>query len=438
MGLFGRKKKAAPAPEPVVEEPKLPPPPATNAGGFRDWAEQRDYLLTLIEQLPPFGLQLLDAWGLNLCEDIYADVDLPGFDHAAVAGYAVHTDDLEGTTEDEPSVLAVTDDLQAGSVISEPLAPGTAMRVAPGAPIPQGADAVVPEGFTDSGLDDVAIRTAVDPGAYIVTKGSDVTLGDKLLSTGQRIGPRTIGLLAGVGVDKVMVRPRPRVVVMSTGSQLVDPGLPLTARGETYDAASFLLAAAARAAGAQVFRVPLVNTDPEEVSQAISDQLVRADLIVLSGGLDLGGGGLLEQVLPDLGLTDFCDVAIGDGMPLGFARVGLEEAPVLVIPNDPADTFIAFECFVRPVLLTLMGVTRPTRAAATHQAKVMLNSTPGTTDFIRAAVLTEDGRQVVEPVRETSVLGSLERSNALVLVGPDRESVAAGDTVEVWLLDEDE
>ncbi|WP_051214831.1 molybdopterin molybdotransferase MoeA [Granulicoccus phenolivorans] len=436
MGLFGRKKKAAPAPEPVIEEPTLPPPPATNAGGFRDWAEQRDYLLGLIEQLPPFGLQLLDAWGLHLCEDIYADVDLPGFDQAAVPGYAVRVADLGSPSEAEPSVLAVTDELHAGSVIGEPLAPGTAMRVTAGAPIPAGADAVVPEGGTDSGTDDVAVRMPVEVGAYIVAKGSDISLGDKLLDNGHRIGPRTIGLLAGVGVDKVLARPRPRVVVMSTGAELVDPGRPLTARGETYDAASFLLAAAARAAGAQVFRVPLVSTDPAEVSQAISDQLVRADLLVIAGGLELGGGGLLEEVLPELGLSDFCDVAIGAGMPLGFARIGLEEVPLLVVPNHPVDTFVAFECFVRPALLTLRGVAPVVRESVQRPAKVLFTSEEGTTDFIRAEVDPADG--TVEPVRDASPLATLERSNALVLVRPDQAAVAAGDDVEVWLLDEDE
>lgn len=440
MGLFGRKKKAAPVEVPEVPKPTLPAPPAANELGQRNWEEHRDWVLDQVEELYPFGMNVLDALGLSLCEDIESDVDLPGFDNAAIDGYAVISADTYNATETGPNVLAVVGDIAAGTIASEPLPPGTAMRVATGAPLPEGADTVVPLDLTDQDLEEVSIHAHVEQDRNIRRRGSDINEGDLLLRRGAVVDSRTVGLLAGIGIDKVMVRPRPRVVVIATGGELVDPGLPLNEPGSLYDSNSYMLAAAAKAAGAQVFRVGVVGDDPEELKRVITDQLVRADLIVTSGGISEGDVDSLHQAAPELGLVDFSAVAMHPGTQLGFGLIGEDKIPLLMVPGNPVSAFVSFEAFVRPAIRKLMGVEpytrQPVRCMATH----IMRSEPGIMQFARAEVsLDHSGVRTVELVGGASphLLGSLQRSNALVLLDEGTEVVAAGQPVMAWMLTDD-
>src|SRR5699024_6304032 len=212
--------------------------------------DHRDFLLSLVDELPPFGQQILDALDLTLCEDVVSEVDLPAFDNSAMDGYAVQVADLVGARDPDPVVLAVVGEVAAGQTAPTPLSPGTAMKVMTGAPIPPGAEAVVPYEDTDRGADDVLVYREAATGQHIRRRGEDLSSGTQVFSTGDRLGPGSIGLLAAIGHDKAMVRPRPRVVVIATGSELVDPGTPLQHDGQIYDSNSYLLAAAARRAGA--------------------------------------------------------------------------------------------------------------------------------------------------------------------------------------------
>lgn len=448
MRLFGRKKKSEPEPVEEMPAPTLPTPPEPNAYGLRPWEAQRDWILGQIEPLPPFGMQLLDALGLSLSEDIESDVSLPGFDNAAMDGYAIQAADTVHASEQEPATLAVVGEIAAGSVADRALAPGTAMKIMTGAPVPEGADTVVQYELTDRGSEDVKIFAQVEVDRNIRRKGSDITEGEALLSNGDIINSRTVGLLAGIGIDKVLVRPRPRVVVLATGSELVEPGLPLTELGQLYDSNSFMLAAQARAAGAQVFRVGVVGDDEEVMKQTISDQLVRADLIVTSGGISQGDWDVVKAVAPDLGLVDFAEVAMQPGKPQGFGLIGDDRIPMLMLPGNPVSTFVSFEAFVRPVIRALMGVRpllRPTVSAVTPK---IIRSKPGRAQFMRAEIRTESraaelrtdagGRRMVEHVGSHSshLLGGLQRANAILLIDEDTEVVAPGGTVRAWLLDE--
>lgn len=440
MALFGRKKKAAPAPEVTEEVAGLPDPPEADESGLRDWQAQRQWVLDQIQPQPPFGMQVLDALGLSLCEDIEADISLPGFDNAAMDGYAVQAADTWNASEKAPASLAVVGEIAAGSVADRALAPGTAMKIMTGAPVPEGADAVVQYELTDRGVEDVQIFAQIEQGKNIRLRGSDIEEGEHLMSAGSRIDSRTVGLLAGVGIDKVLVRPRPRVVVISTGTELVEPGLPLGDNGQLYDSNSYMLAAAAKAAGAQVFRVGAVGDDEEEMAQIISDQLVRADLIVTSGGISQGDWDVVKAVAPSLGLVDFAQIAMQPGKPQGFGLIGEDRVPMLMLPGNPVSSFVSFEVFVRPVLRRLMGVEPLFREPVRAVTNTIIRSVPGKAQFLRGQVRTDPGgRHTVDLVGGpgSHLLGSLQKSNALVVIEPGTEVVPAGQTVTTWMLTDD-
>ena len=198
-----------------------------------------------------------------------------------------------------------------------------------------------------------------------------------MLRNGDQLNARAIGLLAGVGRDKVLVRPRPRVVVIATGSELVEPGLPLAREQMIYDSNSYLLAAAARAAGAQVFRVGLVSDDPDEVRQLINDQLVRADLVLTTGGVSQGDYDVVKEVMPGLGATDFTQVAMQPGKPQGFGLIGESRVPMLMLPGNPVSAFVSFEAFARPAIRKLMGTTPYVRPSVRCRAAHEMTSIPG-------------------------------------------------------------
>ncbi len=442
MPLFGRKNSDDPArlgsSQPPAREP-LPPPPEPGPSGLRSMADHRDYLLSCLEPLPAFNQHVLDALGLSLCEDISSTISMPRFDNSAMDGYAVRAVDVASASPEQPVSLPVVGEVAAGQDALHRLSPGTAIKIMTGAPLPQGADAVVPYEATDRGSSDVRISAPSTPGQHVRYVGEDVVAGAQLFSVGHQIGPRDVGLLAGIGRDKVLVRPRPRVAVVSTGSELVEPGLGLVNPHQIYDSNSYLLAAAVREAGAHVFRVGLVSDDPQQVKQLILDQLVRADLVVSTGGVSQGDYDVVKAVLPELGATDFTQVAMQPGKPQGFGLIGDDRTPMIMLPGNPVSAFVSFEAFVRPAIRRLMGLTpctRPTlRARVTHP----LRSAPGKQQLARGIVtLGDDGSRLVELAggHGSHLMGDLARANALVLLPEHVTAVDAGDSVDVWLLEE--
>ncbi|HLQ82088.1 MAG TPA: molybdopterin molybdenumtransferase MoeA, partial [Bacillota bacterium] len=211
MALFGRRKQTADpetgtddhAPAPAEDDTPVAPP--VGPGGMRSVDDHRDFLLSLVDELPPFGQQILDALDLTLCEDVVSEVDLPAFDNSAMDGYAVQVADLVGARDPDPVVLAVVGEVAAGQTAPTPLSPGTAMKVMTGAPIPPGAEAVVPYEDTDRGADDVLVYREAATGQHIRRRGEDLSSGTQVFSTGDRLGPGSIGLLAAIGHDKAMV-----------------------------------------------------------------------------------------------------------------------------------------------------------------------------------------------------------------------------------------
>ncbi len=437
MPLFSRK-KSEDAPARPAWEP-LPPPPPVREDGLRSLEDHRDYLLSCVNELPAFGQQLLDAVDLAICEEVISPVSLPGFDNSAMDGYAVRAQDVASASVENPVLLPVVGEVPAGRPAPHRLSPGTAMKIMTGAPIPPGADAIVAYEGTDRGATDVEVYESSEVGRHIRRTGEDVAAGHRVFRPGDQLRPRAIGLLAAIGKDKGLVRPRPRVVVVATGSELVQPGQPLPSEFQIFDSNSYLLAAAARAAGAQVFRVGMVSDDPQEVRDLIIDQLVRADLVLTSGGVSQGDYDVVKAAMPELGATEFVQVAMQPGKPQGFGLIGHDRIPMIMLPGNPVSAFVSFEAFARPVIRKLMGVTPYVRPAAKARATHAMSSTTSRRRLARGIVThDDDGNRLVSLAGGygSHLIGDLARANALVVLPEDTDLVAAGDQVEVWLLDE--
>ncbi|WP_148613820.1 gephyrin-like molybdotransferase Glp [Nocardioides rubriscoriae] len=406
-------------------------------------------ILDAVDPLPDFQQPLMDALDLACAEDVHSPLRLPRFDNSAMDGYAARAADIVTASSDSPVTLPVVGDIGAGqspTPVSE-LAPGTAAKIMTGAPLPAGADTVVPYEWTDRGADHVRIDRAASAGQHVRYAGEDVAEGDLLVEVGTALGPRHLGLLASVGRSAVRVRPRPRVVIVSTGSELREPGVAMEAGRDDdaiYDGNSYLLAGAARRAGAVPFRVGLVPDQPEAFLAALDDQVGRADLVVTSGGISMGDYDVVKAALTPSGTVWFGGLAMQPGKPQGFGHVlhGTREVPFFALPGNPVSSYLSFEMFVRPALRRMMGLTpesRPTvRARLTHA----VTSPPGRRQFLRGVVTVgADGTTVTEvaPVGGSGshLVGDLAASDALIVVPEDVTAVAAGETVTVIRLDQD-
>jgi molybdopterin molybdotransferase len=387
-------------------------------------------ILGAVAPLPAATVPLSEALGLVVAADVVSTLPLPAFDNSAMDGYAVHQRDVVGATPESPVHLPVVGGIGAGAAAIDELAPGTAVKIMTGAPVPPGATAVVPYEWTDRGSNEVLIEQPAVVGQNIRRSGEDVDAGDLLVSSGTVLGPRHLGLLAGAGEGRVSVHPRPRVVIVSTGSELREPGQPL-GPGQIHDANSTLLASAARAAGASAYRVGSVADEPGAFLETLQDQLSRADLIVTSGGVSQGDFDVVKAALKDR--LWFGDVAMQPGKPQGFGTV--DGVPVFTLPGNPVSAYLSFQLFVLPALRTLQGrhrVVHPLRSARCSKG---FGSAYGKRQFVRAAY----DAGLVAPVggHGSHLLGDLAAANALIVVPEETTEVRAGDTVQVLLLDEE-
>jgi molybdopterin molybdotransferase len=408
------------------------------ASQLRSVDEHLDRILDAIAPLRPYGQPLAEALGLPLCEDVTSPVELPGFDNSAMDGYAVRAADVAGASEDAPVSLPVVGESAAGQTKAYALAAGTALRIMTGAPMPSGADAVVPVEWSNRGVAEVQVRRAPEAGQHVRWAGEDIRVGDHLLAEGTLVGPRQVGLLAAVGRSQVQTRPRPRVVVLSTGSELREPGTDL-GFDSVYDSNSYLLAAAVRAAGAISYRVGPVVDDPDVFADAISDQLVRADVVVTSGGVSKGEYDVVKEVLGKLGTVEFCEVAMQPGKPQGFGTVGEDATPIFTLPGNPVSSYVSFEVFVRPALRRMMGLLPYSRPLTAARCIGGFTSAPGRRQFLRGMLTGEPGQEEVRMVGGpgSHLVAALGRSNCLVVVPEDVTSVHGGETVDVLALDRD-
>ncbi|MFI9105712.1 gephyrin-like molybdotransferase Glp [Streptomyces fildesensis] len=424
----------------------------------RIWSvsEHLDNILGQLSPLESIELQLLDAQGCVLVEDVTVPVALPPFDNSSMDGYAVRTADTDGATDAHPAVLTVIGDVAAGSDHLPTVGPGQAARIMTGAPLPPGAEAVVPVEWTDAGTGggpattmrshssdpagasgEVRVHRPVEARQYVRARGSDVAAGELALAAGTILGPPQIGLLAAIGRGSVRVRPRPRVVVMSTGSELVQPGEELSP-GRIHDSNSFALTAAARDAGAIAYRVGAVADDVETLRATIEDQLIRADIIVTSGGVSVGAYDVVKEALAsiedDESRVDFRKLAMQPGKPQGFGRIGPDRIPLLALPGNPVSAYVSFELFVRPAIRTLMGAGAVHREVVRALCDTAIESSPeGKRQFLRGRY----ANGTVTPVGGSAshLVRSLAHANALIVVPEDTTSVDKGTEVDVIRLD---
>ena len=429
MPWFARKPQMEVVDEAPIEEPALPEPPATDAAGLRSGADHTEYLLSLVEPLRPFGMSLLEAWDQVMCENIDSMVNVPANSTAKIAGYAVRASDLV-----DDGQLAAPLTLVDGGV--DRLPASGAVVVAPGDALPAGATAVLPATFATLADGKVALIEKVADGEYVRAAGEHLRRGTRLLSAGDILGDRGIGLLAGAGVDKVLVRPRPRVVIVSSGDRLVDPGAGMQP-GDAVDANSFMIAAAARAVGATVFRVAVHSNDVDEIRQTVTDQLIRADLVISATGGRREDYEAMASVMEEIGLVDTVAVAMSPGRTQTFGLVGEDRVPMLMLPGNPVSAYVTFQAFGRPLIRRLMGATtehRSARAIATGT----LRSVKGQLHLLRGHVRSEGSIRYVEQVSMPHALGELAGSNALIVLDEHLEVVRPGEAVRVWLLDEED
>jgi molybdopterin molybdotransferase len=416
----------------------MPAPTSFPTDRWSSVDEHIERILESITPLPPYDQPLLEALGLPVSEQIASTLDLPGFDNSAMDGYAVLFEDVASAGEESPVHLPVVGEAAAGQTKLFALSPGTAVRIMTGAPVPQGADTVIPVEATDGGVATVRIHGAPTLGQHIRRRGEDVLAGDVLLAEGTVLGPRQLGLLASIGVAQVRTRPRPRVVIMSTGSELREPGTPL-GHDSIYDANSYMLAAAARQAGAIAYRVGIVSDDPQEFSDALSDQLVRADIVVTSGGVSKGQYDVVKEVLSELGTVQFGEVAMQPGKPQGFGVVGEDATPIFTLPGNPVSSYVSFEVFVVPAIRKMMGRTPHRRPVVRALCQKGFSSAPNKRQYVRAQFEIDGQGAHVTPVggHGSHLIGDLSEANALIVVPDYVDRVDPGTMVQTMVLDRD-
>jgi molybdopterin molybdotransferase len=393
--------------------------------------------LAAFGSLPPRDLPLVEALDCVLADDVVATGALPAFDNSSMDGYAVRVEDVAGASAEQPVVLPVVADLPAGVRETSPLVPGSAARIMTGAPVPPGTSAVVPVEWTDGGVAKVVVRQPARPAQNIRRAGEDVTPGEQLLGAGTRLGPRHVALLAATGRDRVRVHPRPRVVVLSTGSELVEPGR-TPGFGQVSDANSYALTAAALDAGAVADRVGIVEDDPRLLLATLEEALGRADVLVTSGGVSAGAYDTVKAVLSRLGTVSFDRVAMQPGMPQGFGTLGPDATPIFTLPGNPVSAYVSFEVFVRPALRAMMGEARLHRPQVSATAMAGWTSPAAKRQFARAVLsLDGAGRRLVTPVggHGSHLVADLSSADALAIVPEGVDAVRAGDQVRCMVLE---
>jgi molybdopterin molybdotransferase len=402
----------------------------------RSLDEQLGRVLDAAVRPAPVRVAISEAQGMLCAEEIVAQRALPGFDQAAIDGYAVRSVDVT----EVPVTLPVVGEIAAGSLQPMRLQPGQAVRVATGSALPALADAVVPLGHAEHGAEHAArvtVTRTVPSRAYVRRTGDDVQTGDVAVRPGAVIGSAQVGLLAAVGRAKVRVHPRPRLSVLSVGDELVDvdrtPGT-----GQLYDVNSYALAAAARDAGAEVHRVGIAPSDPSRLRDAVEGRLLVSEIVVVTGAAGGSMGDELCTALAELGPLDVGRVAMHPGSVQGFGRLGPDSVPTFLLSSNPISALVVFEVLVRPLIRLALGKRNPYRRTIAARLLSPVTSVAGRCGFLRGQLLRDPdtGEYLVQPlgISGAHLLTSLAEANCLILVDADTTEVPVGEEVAVSFL----
>ena len=422
-------------------------PPATAVGGpgadgLVPVEQHLADCLGVLRPLEPVRVALLEALDRILAEDVVATAPLPGDDNSAMDGYAVHCDDVATASVDSPVMLPVVADVAAGGPDPAPLERGTAVRIMTGGLIPAAADGIIPVEQSDGGVTSVRLRAQASPGRYVRHAGDDVRAGETVLRTGTRLGPRQLSLAAAVGCATLLVRAVPRVVVVSTGDEVVEPGGTLRP-GQVFDSNGVGLTAAAAELGCAAERVGAVRDDVAGLSAVIDAAVARADVLITSVGVSAGAFDVVKALLRRSGTVEFRKVAVQPGMPQGVGVLGEGRVPVYCLPGNPVSSMVSFEVFVRPALRTLLGEDEPGHRTVRAAAARGWSAPLGRRQYARVTLHPVDGSHddpavthLCTPVggQGSHLVADLSTADALALVPEDVTQVVPGQVLDCLLL----
>lgn len=390
-------------------------------------------MLSGIQPLSPLRLPLTDAHGCVVAEDVLAAIDLPEFASSAMDGFAVRASDVDGASPSQPLELKVVGRALIGHRPEGTVGAGEAMRIATGAPIPAGADCVVPiENATAEDDEIVRVLHGPAPGTHVRPRGEDVHEGDSLVPAGKRLGAPELGLLANAGHPTPLVHPRPRVIVVSTGDELIPPS-ETPSFGQVRDSNAYTILAALREAGAMPVLAGIVRDDVDSFREVVFSYETQADAFVSSGGVSVGERDVVKAAFFRRGEIDFYKVAIQPGMPQGFGHV--EGKPYFGLPGNPVSVFVSLEVFVRPAILKMMGRQQLFRPEVSARLTQEVRGPRGKLQFARVEVRREGAGWTATPTggRGSNLISTVARANGLAMIPEGTESAPAGSTVRVML-----
>ncbi len=396
--------------------------------------EAQRLILQEISVLGSEKVNLLSALGCVLAEDVVSTRDIPPWDNSSMDGYAVRALDTRGATKERPVRLAVIGQIPAGGGASRPMGPGEAYRIMTGAPLPEGADAIIPVEEVIVEGEKVGCLREVTPREFVRSLGEDVRRGDLVLSPGTRLGPAALGLLAALGRASVEVYQRPRVAILSTGDELVEIEEPLTP-GKIADSNTYTLMAQVQAAGGVPVSLGIARDTPESLVERFHWGLT-ADCLISSAGVSVGDHDHVRDALERLGAQlRFWKVAMRPGKPLTFGL--LQGKPVFGLPGNPVSSMVTFELFVRPALMKMMGHQSLFRPRVRAVATLPIPNPGNREGYLRVSLRREGGRHHARLTGEqgSSILRSMLLADGLAVIPPDT-TISAGDEVDVILLNE--
>lgn len=409
-----------------------------SAEGLLSVEEARDRVLSRTRPLAPLQLPLTDAYGCVSAQDVVAVSDLPDFPSSAMDGFAVRAADVAGASPEYPTQLQVVGLSRIGHRPEATVGINEAVQIATGAPIPAGADAIVPVENTRSAEGVVHAIEPVPVGRHIRPAGEDVRTGQVLVQQGKRLGAPELGLLANAGFPTPLVHPRPRVVVLSTGDELIAP----TERpdfGQVRDSNAYTIFGALREAGAMPVLAGIVPDDVERLRETVLDFVIQADAFISSGGVSVGERDVVKAAFVERGDIGFYRVAMQPGMPQGFGHI--EGKPYWGLPGNPVSVFVSFEQFVRPAILQMMGRNQLSRPEVTAKLTQDVSGPKGKLQFARVVVRRTPEGWTATPTgpRGSNLISTMTRANGLAMIPQGIELAPEGSQVrvQVWRSPED-